>query len=65
MAVAKVAPGPQPPLPLHPQQPPPPLLMASSFLPHTAPQPPTAWPALSLDKLQAPHSELQSLSHWS
>lgn len=33
--------------PLHPPRPPPPLHTASSFLPHTAPQPPTA-PASSL-----------------
>lgn len=45
MAVAKAAPGPQPPLPLHPRQPQPPLHRASSFLPCMAPRPPTGQPS--------------------
>ncbi|CAD7669815.1 unnamed protein product [Nyctereutes procyonoides] len=59
----KVAPGPQPPLPLHPQQPHPPLPMASSFLPQHRSPPPTAQPA-RLDNLPTPHGHPQAHKPW-
>lgn len=56
VAVAKVAPGPQPPLPLHPHWPSPLSPWLPLSFPRIAPQPPTAWSAL--DSLLAPHSDL-------
>lgn len=56
VAVAKVAPGPQPPLPLHPHWPSPLSPWLPLSFPRIAPQPHTAWSAQ--DSLQAPHSDL-------